>query len=129
MEINRPETLAEVEAAFSRYETALTNNDVAVLDELFRDDPRTIRYGIAENLYGYDEIAAFRSGRPADGLARTLSRTVITTYGDRFATAMTLFDRPPGELGRQSQTWVRFPDGWRVVAAHVSRMTAPKDPV
>lgn len=121
MEINRPEILSEVEAAFARYETALVNNDLAELNALFHDDPRTIRYGIAENLYGYDEIAAFRMSRRADQLSRTLSRTVITTYGDSFATAMTLFDRPPGGPGRQSQTWVRFPLGWQIVAAHVSR--------
>lgn len=121
MEINRPEILAEVEAAFARYEAALVSNNVAELNALFHDDPRTIRYGIAENLYGYDEIAAFRKSRRMDQLSRTLSRTVITTYGDSFATAMTLFDRPPGGTGRQSQTWVRFPTGWQIVAAHVSR--------
>jgi hypothetical protein len=122
MEINRPDVLEEVEAAFERYETALVANDVAVLNELFLDDPNTIRYGIAENLYGYDEISAFRASRPSAGLQRKLSRTVITTYDNDFATAMTLFDRPPGTLGRQSQTWARFSDGWRIVAAHVSRM-------
>jgi len=120
MEIDKPEVKAEVEAAFARYEDALVTNDVATLDELFRDDPRTIRYGAAENLYGYAAIASFRAGRPSRGLARTLERTVITTYGDDFATAMTLFRRAPGKIGRQSQTWVRFPEGWRVVAAHVS---------
>ncbi|MEO1292286.1 MAG: oxalurate catabolism protein HpxZ [Pseudomonadota bacterium] len=122
MEVDKPEVLAEVEAAFARYETALISNDVETLDTLFRVDHRTIRYGINENLYGYAEISAFRAARPSQGLARTLSRTVITTYGDDFATAMTLFDRPPGGAGRQSQTWVRFADGWRIVAAHVSRM-------
>lgn len=126
MEINRPDVLAEVEAAFARYEKALVGNDVAVLCELFHDDQRTIRYGIAENLYGYDEIANFRTSRQLDQFSRTLSGTVITTYGDRFATAMTLFDRPPGGQGRQSQTWVKLSSGWRVVAAHVSRMqTSP----
>jgi hypothetical protein len=98
---------------------------VAVLDTLFRNDPRTIRYGAGENLYGYDEIAAFRAARPSQGLARTLERTVITTYGDHFATAMTLFRRSPGKIGRQSQTWVRFAEGWRVVAAHVSLIDDP----
>ncbi|MEM1074108.1 MAG: oxalurate catabolism protein HpxZ [Pseudomonadota bacterium] len=121
MEINRPEILAEVEAAFAQYETALVNNDIAKLNALFHDDQRTIRYGVAENLYGYDEIAAFRRSRRTDQSSRTLSRTVITTFGDSFATAMTLFDLPPGEPGRQSQTWVRFPSGWQIVAAHVSR--------
>ncbi len=113
---------AEVEAAFRAYETALTRNDVPVLEALFRDDPRTIRYGGGENLYGMDAIRAFRRARSPVGLERTLSETVITTYGRDFATAMTLFarDAAPGRIGRQSQTWVRFPEGWRVVAAHVS---------
>lgn len=127
MDINRPETLAAVTAAFERYERALVSNDVAVLDALFRNAPETIRYGGAENLYGFDEIAAFRASRPATGLERTLSRTVITTYGDRFATAMTLFHRTPGKVGRQSQTWVRFDDGWQIVAAHVSVIDDPAD--
>jgi hypothetical protein len=120
MEIDKPDVKAEVEAAFTRYEAALVSNDVATLDALFHDDPRTIRYGAGENLYGYEAIAAFRAARPASGLDRTLERTVITTYGDHFATAMTLFRRVPGKIGRQSQTWVRFPQGWRIVAAHVS---------
>ncbi|WMS44024.1 oxalurate catabolism protein HpxZ [Acuticoccus sp. MNP-M23] len=128
-EINRPAVLAEVTAAFERYETALVTNDVAVLDELFHDAPTTIRYGGGENLYGYDEIKAFRAGRPATNLARTLSRTVITTFGDEFATAMTLFEREdPAKIGRQSQTWVKTADGWRVVAAHVSVIARPADP-
>jgi hypothetical protein len=122
MEIDLPEVMAEVTAAFERYERALVTNDVKVVDELFHDDPRTIRYGAAEILYGFKEIAAFRAARPSAGLARTLSRTVITTYGRDFAVASTLYDRPsfPGKIGRQQQTWVRFPQGWRVVAAHVS---------
>ena len=122
MEIDLPEVVAEVTTAFERYERALVTNDVKVVDELFHDDPRTIRYGAAEILYGFKEIAAFRAARPSAGLARTLSRTVITTYGRDFAVASTLYDRPsfPGKIGRQQQTWVRFPQGWRVVAAHVS---------
>jgi hypothetical protein len=122
MEIDLPEVVAEVKAAFERYERALVTNDVKVVDELFHDDPRTIRYGGGENLYGFQEIAAFRAARPSGGLARTLSRTVISTYGRDFAVASTLYDRPsfPGKIGRQQQTWVRFPQGWRVVAAHVS---------
>lgn len=125
MEINHPETLAEVTAAFARYERALVTNDVAVLDELFWDSPLTIRYGAGENLHGYAEIQAFRAARPAAGLARTLERTVITTFGRDFATASTMFRR--GErTGRQSQSWARIPGvGWRVVAAHVSMMPAP----
>ena len=121
MRINDPEVVAEVTTAFRRYETALVSNDVAVLDELFWDDQLTIRYGIAENLYGYGEIKAFRAGRSPAGLARELDRTVITTYGRDMATANTLFRRG-GRLGRQSQTWARMPEGWRVVSAHVSLM-------
>jgi hypothetical protein len=127
MEIDLPEVVAEVRREFERYERALVSNDVALLDALFRDDPRTIRYGGAEILYGHEEIRAFRAARPSVGLARTLSRTVITTYGRDFAVASTLYDRPsfPGKVGRQMQTWVRFPEGWRVVAAHVSMIDAP----
>ena len=122
MDIDLPDVVAEVKAAFDRYEKALVSNDVATLDALFRDDPRTIRYGGTENLYGYGEIKSFRAARSPAGLTRTLSRTVISTYGRDFAVASTLFQRPsmPGKIGRQMQTWVRFPDGWRVVAAHVS---------
>ncbi|MEA2983074.1 MAG: hypothetical protein QOF09_4897 [Alphaproteobacteria bacterium] len=122
MDVDLPEVVAEVTAAFNRYEKALVTNDVAVLDETFRTDPRTIRYGGAEILYGHAEIAAFRAARPAIGLARTISKTVITTYGRDFAVASTLFHRAtlPGKVGRQMQTWVKFPDGWHVVAAHVS---------
>jgi hypothetical protein len=122
MDIDLPDVIAEVTAAFDRYEAALVANDVATLDALFHDDPRTIRYGGTENLYGYGEIKSFRAARSPAGLARTLSKTVISTYGRDFAVASTLFHRPsmPGKIGRQMQTWVRFPDGWRVVAAHVS---------
>lgn len=129
MEINRPDTVAEVESAFARYEAALVGNDVDTLDALFWVSPHTIRYGGGENLYGHDEIAAFRAARSPAGLARQLERTVITTYGRDFAVASTLFERDnaPGKIGRQMQSWVRFPDGWHVVAAHVSVMDAPKD--
>ena len=122
MELDLPEVVADVRAAFDRYEKALVSNDVATLDALFHDDARTIRYGGAENLYGYAEIMAFRAARPSAGLARTLSKTVISTYGHDFAVASTLYNRQsfPGKVGRQMQTWVRFPEGWRVVAAHVS---------
>ena len=122
MKINDPAVVAEVEAAFMAYEKALNENDVAVLDASFKDAPETIRYGMGENLYGFGEIAAFRSARSPVGLLRTIDRTVITTYGDAMATANTLFRRESmaGKVGRQSQTWVKFPEGWRVVAAHVS---------
>jgi len=121
MTINLPEVLAEVTAVFARYEDALVNNRVEVLDELFWDSPFTVRYGATENLHGYAAIQAFRAGRSAAGLARQLSATVITTYGHDVATAMTEFRRDGStRIGRQSQTWVRMPAGWRVVAAHVS---------
>ena len=122
MDLNLPGPLAEVQAAFARYEAALTGNDVATLDELFWDDALVIRYGITENLYGAGEIAAFRAARPSAGLMRSLNRTVITTFGHDFATASTLFHRETmrGKIGRQMQSWVRMPQGWRVVAAHVS---------
>lgn len=121
MDINKPQVVAEVTTAFARYEKALTGNQVEVLDELFWNSPHTLRYGATENLYGYDEIQAFRAGRPSAGLARTVLRTVITTYGDDFATANIEFQRAGSpKTGRQSQTWMRTPEGWKVVAAHVS---------
>jgi hypothetical protein len=125
MEIDSPEVVAEVRAAFDRYEKALNDNDVPALNATFRDDPRTIRYGGAEILYGYAEIKAFRTARTPPG-TRTISKTVISTYGRDHAVASTLFHRPslPGKIGRQMQTWVRFPEGWRVVAAHVSMIDA-----
>ncbi len=129
MDVDLPEVVAEVSQAFERYERALVTNDVATLDALFRHDDRTIRYGVAENLYGHKEVAAFRAGRSPIGLERTTSRTVITTYGRDYAVASTLFHRPTlaGKVGRQMQTWVRFPDGWRVVAAHVSIIDTPRE--
>ena len=128
MEIDLPEVVAEVRAAFERYGHALVTNDVATLGELFRNDPRTLRYGIAENLYGYAEIAGFRAGRSPINLMRTRAKTLITTYGRDFAVASTLFHREslPGKVGRQMQTWVRLPEGWRVVAAHVSIIAEPE---
>ena len=127
MEIDLPEIVAEVKAAFARYELALVHNDVETLDALFHDDPRTIRYGADANLYGYAAIAAFRSTRSPQGLMRALAKTVITTYGRDTAVASTLFyrDSVPGKVGRQMQTWVRFAEGWRVVAAHVSIIDDP----
>ena len=121
--INHPEVLAEVTAVFARYEDALVHNKVDVLDELFWDSPHTLRYGAGENLYGIEAIRAFRNARPAVGLARTIVRTAITTYGHDFATTNIEFVRAGGtRVGRQSQTWLRLPEGWRVVAAHVSLM-------
>lgn len=119
--INQPDVLAEVQAVFARYEDALVNNHVEVLDELFWDSPHTLRYGATENLYGYAQIQAFRAGRPAQGLQRRLLKTVITTYGRDFATANVEFQREgSARSGRQSQTWLRTEAGWRVVSAHVS---------
>ncbi|OAS24363.1 oxalurate catabolism protein HpxZ [Methylobacterium platani] len=122
MDIDQPDVKAEVEAAFAAYETALVTNDVPTLEALFWDDPRTIRYGIGENLYGMDAIRAFRRARSPVGVERSIGQTVITTYGRDFATASTLFWREgnPGKVGRQMQSWARLPEGWRVVAAHVS---------
>jgi hypothetical protein len=130
MEIDLPDVLAEVTAQFERYEKALVSNDVTVLDELFRNAPQTLRYGIGENLYGYREIMAFRAARSPVGLMRRTDRTVITTYGRDTAVASTLFYRDAwaeSKVGRQMQTWVRFPEGWRIVAAHVSIIDQPKD--
>ncbi|HEV7636587.1 MAG TPA: oxalurate catabolism protein HpxZ [Bradyrhizobium sp.] len=129
MDVDLPDVLAEVSAQFARYEKALVSNDVAVLGELFHDDPRTLRYGIGENLYGYGAISAFRAARSPVGLGRTTDKTVITSYGRNTAVASTLFyrDSAPGKVGRQMQTWVRFPEGWKIVAAHVSVIDEPRD--
>jgi hypothetical protein len=126
MQIDLPEVVSEVKDAFERYEKALVANDIATLNALFHDDPRTIRFGAAENLYGYADIKAFRLARSPAGLARILSKTVISTYGRDHAVTSTLYQRAtaPGKVGRQMQIWVRFPEGWRVVAAHVSVIDA-----
>ena len=129
MDVDLPDVLAEVTEQFARYEAALVSNDIAVLDELFHADKRSLRYGVGENLYGYDEIMAFRAARSPIGLGRKTARTLITTYGRDAAVASTLFYREslPGKVGRQMQTWVRFPEGWRIVAAHVSIINEPSD--
>jgi hypothetical protein len=129
MQVDLPDVLAEVTAQFERYEKALVANDVAVLDELFHDDARTLRYGIGENLYGYGEITAFRAARSPVGLMRRTAKTVITAYGRDTAVASTLFyrDTAPGKVGRQMQTWVRFAQGWKIVAAHVSIIDEARD--
>jgi hypothetical protein len=126
LEIDLPEIVAEVKAAHDRYERALVSNDDAVLGASFRSDPRTVRYGNAENLYGYAQIEAYRARSTGPG-PRTLAKTVISTYGRDFAVASTLSYRTaaPGKVGRQMQTWVRFPEGWRIVAAHVSTIDEP----
>ncbi|KGT86336.1 hypothetical protein NG99_25960 [Erwinia typographi] len=122
--IDRPAILAEVTAAFYRYEEALISNDTVVLDELFWHDERTVRLGAGENLYGIEQIRAFRASRPAQGLDRELHNTVITTFGEDYAVCSTEFTRDGSEkIGRQQQTWVKLPCGWRIVAAQVSLMT------
>ena len=128
MQVDLPDVLAEVTEQFARYEKALVSNDVAVLGELFRNDARTLRYGVGENLYGHDAIKAFRAARSPIGLGRRTDKTVITAYGRDAAVASTLFyrDSLPGRVGRQMQTWVRFPEGWRIVAAHVSIIDQPR---
>jgi hypothetical protein len=120
--VNEPSVLAEVTAEFERYENALVANDVAALDEFFWNSPLAIRYGGGENLYGFAEIAAFRAARSPAGLERSLEGTVITTFGQDYATASTMFRRngTKGKIGRQMQTWWRSPQGWKIVAAHVS---------
>ena len=121
MDIDIPAVKAEVEAAFDRYERALVTNDVPVLDELFWESPATVRFGATENLFGAEEIAAFRAARSPAGLQREILRRSVTTYGTDFATASITFRREGStRIGRQQQSWVRFPEGWRVVAAHVS---------
>ncbi len=122
MIVDDPQTKAEVEAQFAAYERALVANDIAALDRFFVDSEAAIRYGANENLYGYDAIKAFRAARSPAGLARKLEKTRIATYGRDCAIAATLFrrDGARGKIGRQMQTWIRFPEGWRIVAAHVS---------
>ena len=121
MDINIPEVVAEVRAAFERYEKALTTNDVPVLNEMFWASEHTVRFGLAENLYSGTEIAAHRAARNSVDLPRTLQKTRIVTFGRDCAVASTEFTRTEsGKRGRQQQTWVRTPQGWRVVAAHVS---------
>ncbi|WP_150301993.1 oxalurate catabolism protein HpxZ [Pseudomonas profundi] len=124
MQINHPETLAELTEVFDEYERALVSNDTAVLDRLFWNNERTVRYGAGENLYGFLEIQRFRQGRPAGNLERDVARRGITTFGRDFAVTNIEFTRAgSSRLGRQSQTWARLPDGWRVVSAHVSLMS------
>jgi Protein of unknown function (DUF3225) len=127
MELNIPEVVAEVAAAFERYEDALVNNKVEVLNELFWKSPHTMRYGISENLYGHDAICGFRAARSPVGLARERRNVKIVTFGRDYAVANTEFYRgTTPKWGRQSQTWARMPEGWRIVAAHVSLIDPPK---
>ena len=126
--IDLPEIKAELEAEFAAYERALVANDVLALDRFFLQAPTSIRYGAGENLYGYAEISAFRAGRSPAGLARRLARTIVTTFGRDAGVASTLFYRAnaPGKVGRQTQMWVRRPEGWRIAAAHVSIIDEPQ---
>lgn len=122
-DINFPSVHKAVTEAFQRYETALTSNDLATLDALFWQSAEVVRYGATENLYGHDQILAFRNARPSKGLDRVLRNTVITTFGTDFAAACTEFTRSnTTRVGRQTHSWVRFPEGWKIVAAHVSWM-------
>lgn len=121
MEINHPQTLAEVTRQFDRYQQAIVDNDIAVLNELFWNSKFTLRYGIGENLYGHAEIASYRGERDPKSMARAVGKTVVTSYGRDAATTNIEFSRA-GRTGRQSQAWIRMPEGWRIVAAHVSYM-------
>jgi hypothetical protein len=123
MDVNLPEVVGEVAAAFERYEAAFLANDVDVLDALFWDDPRVVRYGAGENLYSHAAIAAFRAARSVDDLARELLFVVVTTFGRDLGVTSAEFRRTAtGSVGRQSQTWVRTACGWRIVTAHVSEL-------
>lgn len=124
-EINLDHVMAEVRGIFEQYETALMNNDLAVLDRCFWHGPSVVRFGTSENLYGIEAIRAFRSSRDTGALKRSLFRTIITTFGQNFATTTTEFVRDDKVVGRQSQTWVRFQEGWRIVSAHVSLINYP----
>jgi hypothetical protein len=129
LKINDPDVVREVASCFAGYNQALGANDVGALNGYFFDSPATVRFGHAENLYGYDEIAAYRGQVVATGIAPKRERTVITTYGSDFATVATLTRLPrPGKIGRTMQTWVRFAQGWRIVAAHVSTIDEPASP-
>jgi hypothetical protein len=121
--INIPEIVAEVTAAHNRYDQALADNNVKILNEMFWNSPHTLRYGITENLYGHDQISGFRQARAQDNFAREVLKVTFTTYGRNFATTNIEFTRSSSDrIGRQSQTWLRTDDGWRIVAAHVSFM-------
>ena len=127
MIINQKETLEELSQVFAEYETALVNNDIATLDRLFWNNPLTVRYGAGENLYGYQDIQAFRNARSTKGLNRAITQQVITTYGDSMGcTHIEYTNLSSGRLGRQTQTWMKQQDQWVVVSAHVSWLELPK---
>lgn len=123
MIINDPATLAEITAAFERYEAALTANDIDRLSGLFHDSPHTVRFGVGENLYGFAAIGEFRTARTGGSPEREIVRKVVTSFGADFAVTNIEFRRKAsGQVGRQSQTWVRTDDGWKILSAHVSLM-------
>jgi len=127
MTINDPAVVAELEALYPLYEQALVTNDVEKLVEMFWVGPQVMRFGVTENLYGPDELEAFRKARPAANLARTVRRLDIASFGRDFASITLEFEQVTGSAivrGRQSQVWVRFPQGWRIVQAHVSLLPA-----
>lgn len=127
MDINLPEVVKEVEAVFHRYERVLVTNDIPVLNELFWPSPHVVRYGVAEQLYGYEAVMNFRSARDPSDLQRELLKLVITTFGKDVATASCEYRRlKSGRVGRQMQTWIRTPQGWRVAAAHISMLPETK---
>ena len=124
MVVNDPETVAELRVLYPRYEEALVNNDVEGLTRMFWPSPLAIRFGAGENLYGVEQIEAFRKSRPAVNLARRIVRLEIVTFGNDFGSVTLEFERDAADgaivRGRQSQVWVRFAEGWRIVSAHVS---------
>lgn len=123
MTVDDPDVLADFTSAFERYELALMANDVTALDNLFRNSASTVRYGVGENLYGYDEIARFRAERPGGSPQRRIIRRSLSCYGAQFATAHVEFQRDGStQIGRQTQAWIKSEDGWQVVSAHVSMM-------
>lgn len=126
-EVNLPEVIAELREIYPRYEQALVSNDVETLVAMFWASPQVMRFGVTENLYGHEELEAFRKSRPSANLARTVKRLEIVSFGHDFASITLEFERdtPKGIIcGRQSQTWVRLPQGWRIVSAHVSLLPA-----
>jgi Protein of unknown function (DUF3225) len=122
-EVNLPEVVAELQELYPLYEQALVTNDVETLVSMFWASPEVMRFGVTENLYGHEELEAFRKNRPAANLARTVKRLEIVSFGRDFGSITLEFERDTAKeivRGRQSQVWVRFPQGWRIVSAHVS---------
>jgi hypothetical protein len=123
MQINDPQVVAELQELYPKYEAALMSNDAETLTQMFWTSPHVMRFGVTENLYGIDEIEAFRKGRSPVNLARTVKRLDIVTFGRDFGSVTLEFERVANGKtisGRQSQVWVRLPEGWRIVSAHVS---------